>query len=86
MTYFYDMPQCDVLMFIHCLPLTTAAVHSSQTEVGVGEAAASHHPVLPDCDCCVRGSVPGVRLQTSLERCARWPPAGGFGGYSHSKS
>ena len=52
----------------------------------MGEAAASHHPVLPDCDCCVRGSVPGVRLQTSLERCARWPPAGRFGGYSHSKS
>lgn len=51
----------------------------------MGEASAPHHSVLPGCYCSVRGSVPGVRLHASLERCADWPPAGGLSGCTDSK-
>lgn len=51
----------------------------------MGEAFASHHSVFPDCYCSVCGSISGVRLQTSLEWCARWPSAGRYSGCSNSK-
>lgn len=73
------------LISLHILSPTAAAVHSGQNEVRMDEASASHHSILPNRNCSVCGSVPGVRLQTSLERRVHRPPAGRFSGYSHSK-
>lgn len=52
---------------VFALSFATVAIHSSQAEVTMGEAFASHHSVLPDCYSSVCGSISGVRLQTSLE-------------------
>ena len=56
------------------------AVPPGQAAGALGEAAAAHGPVLPAGRGHVRGAVPGVGLQTPLERRAHWPTDGSPGG------